>query len=98
MSPELFEKWEHIVEDVDKTKVPVEFIRKLIVRMRGRKQRTINIRTLLKQGLEPDEIEEVVHRTLDELDEDMVGIEFELDIESIAETVQPHTDDILKKL
>jgi len=30
MSPEVFEKWEHIIEDVDKTKIPVEFIKKLI--------------------------------------------------------------------
>lgn len=98
MSPELFEKWEHIVEDVDKTKVPVEFIHKLIIKLSGRKQRTVNIRTMLKQGLEPDEIEELIHRKLDEYDEDMVSIEFVLDIENIADTVQPHTDEILKGL
>ena len=98
MSPELFERWEHIVEDVEKTKVPVEFIKKLILKLHGRKQRTINVQTLLKQGLEPDEIEEIVVRKLDEYDDEMVSIEFVLDIENIAETVQPHTDKILKNL
>lgn len=98
MSPEIFEKWEHIVEDVEKTKIPVEFIHKLVLKLNGRKQRTINIQTLLKQGLNPEEIEEAISRKLEEFDNDMVGIEFILDIEGIADTVQPETDKILKNL
>jgi hypothetical protein len=98
MSPELFAKWEHIVEDIEKSKVPVEFIKKLILRLNGRKQKTINIQNLLKQGFEPDEIEDIVQRKLDELDDEMVSIEFVLDIENIAETIQPYTDKILRNL
>lgn len=98
MSPEIFEKWEHIVEDVDKTKIPVEFIHKLVLKLKGRKQRTINIQTLLRQGLNPEEIEEAISRKLEEFDSDMLGIEFVLDIEGIADTVQPETDKILKNL
>ena len=40
MSPEFIEKWEHILEDVDKNKIPVEFIKKLIVKINGKKQDT----------------------------------------------------------
>ena len=43
MSPEFIEKWEHILEDVEKNKIPVEFIKKLIVKLNGKKQHTINI-------------------------------------------------------
>lgn len=98
MSPEIFEKWENIIEDVEKTKIPVEFIKKLILKLKGRRQKTINIQTLLDQGLEPEEIEEVVSRRLEELDEQMTGIEFVLDIQGIADAVQPETDKILKRL
>lgn len=98
MLPEIFEKWEHIVEDVEKTKIPVEFIHKLILKLKGRKQRTINIQTLLRQGLNPEEIEDAISRKLEEFDSDMLGIEFVLDIEGIAGTVQPETDKILKNL
>jgi hypothetical protein len=98
MSPEVFEKWEHIVEDVEKTKIPVEFIKKLIVRLNGRKQRSINVKSMLDQGFSNEEIEEAVTKKLEEYDEEMVGIEFILDIENIAETVQPETDRILKNL
>jgi hypothetical protein len=35
-------------------------------------------------------------RKLDEHDEEMVGIEFVLDIQGIADIVQPEIDDLLK--
>lgn len=98
MSPEVFEKWEHIVEDVEKTKIPVEFIKKLVIKLNGRKQRSINIKAMIQQGFANEEIEEAVTRKLEELDDDMIGIEFILDIENIADTVQPETDRILKNL
>jgi hypothetical protein len=98
MSPEIFQKWEHIVDGVEKTKIPVEFIKKLIIKLTERRQRTINIKSLFKQGLEPDDIEMVIMRKLEEYDDDMIGIEFVLDIEGIAEIVQPEIDDLLKSV
>lgn len=98
LSPDLFEKWEHLIQDVSKDKIPVEFIKKLIVKLTGRRQRTINIQQLVEQGLEPDEIEEAISMKLEEYDADMISIEFILDIESIAETVQPETDNLLRGL
>lgn len=98
MSPEVFAKWEGIIEDVEKTKIPVEFIQKLVLRLHGRKQRTINIRSMIEQGFDSEEIEDAVSRKLEEYDEDMIGIEFILDIEGIADTVQPETDKMLKNL
>lgn len=98
MSPEVFEKWEHIVEDVEKTKIPVEFIKKLVIKLNGRKQRSINIKAMIQQGFANEEIEEAVTRKLEEFDDEMIGIEFILDIEYIADTVQPETDRILKNL
>ena len=98
MSPEYLSKWEHILEDIEKSKVPIQFIKKIIVRMVGKKQHTINIQSLLKQGLDPEEIEEVVSRKLTELDPLITSFEFVLNVESIAETVQPQTDRLLNNL
>jgi hypothetical protein len=98
LSPELFEKWEHLIQDVSKEKIPVEFIKKLIVKLSGRRQRTINIQSMLSQGLSSEEIEEEIAAKLEEFDADMISIEFILDIESIAETVQPETDNLLRGL
>jgi hypothetical protein len=98
MSPEFIEKWEHILEDVETTKIPVEFIKKMVVKLNGKKQHTINIEKFLKQGLGPDQIEDIVSRKLQELDDSSVGIEFILNVQNIADTVQPTTDDLLKNL
>jgi hypothetical protein len=98
MSPNFLEKWEHILEEVEKSKIPIHFVKKLVVKLKGKKQHTINIVSLLKQGLHPDEIEEVVNRKLNDLDEDIVGIEFILNVKMVAETVQPQTDKLLSGL
>lgn len=96
MSPEFIRQWEHIIDDVDKQKIPVEFISKLIIKLQGKRQQTINIKRFLKQGLEPDQIEEAVSRKLAEYDDYITSVEFVLNIESIAETVQPETDRLLR--
>ena len=64
MSPDFIDKWEHILEDVEKNKIPVEFIKKLIIKLTGKKQQTINIQKLLQQGLDPDQVEDAVSRKL----------------------------------
>ena len=98
MSPEFIEKWEHILEDVDKHKIPVEFIKKLIVKLNGKKQHTINIEKFLSQGVDPEQIEEIVSRKLNDLDDSIVGVEFILNVQIIADAVQPETDKILGNL
>jgi hypothetical protein len=98
MSPDFIDKWEHILEDVEKNKIPVEFIKKLIIKLEGKKQQTINIQKLLQQGLDPDQVEDAVSRKLHELENLIVSVEFILNVQSIAETVQPETDRLLNKL
>jgi hypothetical protein len=98
MSPDFIEKWEHILEDVEKNKIPVEFIKKLVVKLQGKKQHTINIEKFLTQGLDPEQIEDIVSRKLQELDESVVGVEFILNVQNIADAVQPETDKLLNRL
>lgn len=98
MSPEFIAKWEHILEDVEKQKIPVQFIKKIVVKLEGKRQNTINIERFLQQGLEPDQIEEAVGKKLHELDDEIVSVEFVLNVENIANTVQPETDKLLNGL
>lgn len=98
MSPEFLNKWSHILEDVDKRNIPIEFIRKLVIKLEKRKQHTINIEKMLKRGFESGEVEDSISNKLLELDDQVVGIEFVLNVESIAEVVQPETDKLLSKL
>ena len=98
MSPEFISKWEHILEDVEKQKIPVQFIKKIVVKLEGKRQQTINIEKFLSQGLDPEQIEDAVGRKLHELDEQITSVEFVLNVQNIADTVQPETDKLLGRL
>ena len=98
MSPEFIQKWENLLQDVDKQKVPIEFIKKIILRLQGKRQRTINIKKLLDQGLDPDNVEDIISRKIIDLDDEVIGIEFLLNVQSIADIVQPETDKLLNGL
>lgn len=98
LSDDFFSKWEHIIGNVEKTSVPLECIHRLVVKLTSRRQKTINVQTLRKQGLNSEEIETVINRTLSDFGDNIVTVNFFVDIESVADLVQPATDEILKKL
>lgn len=91
-------KWESIIDDVNKTDVPLECLKKIVIKLNGGKQRTINLHTLLRQGLALEEIEHLVNRNFAELDNEIKDVDFVVDIKAVAELVQPETDKLLGKL
>jgi hypothetical protein len=97
-SDEFLERWEHIIDDVDITDVPLECIKKVVVKLYGKRQRTINLDLLRRQGLDIEEIETVMSRTLSDLGEQVRDVDFILDVGAIATIVQPETDKLLKDL
>ena len=98
LSDDFLDQWEHIISGVNKTDVPLECIKKIVVKLHGNKQKTINIHTLKKQGMEFEEIEIAVHRILQELDSEIRDLDFIVDINAVADLVQPETDKLLGKL
>jgi hypothetical protein len=97
-SDEFLNKWEHIIEEVNKTEIPLECIKKVVIRLHGKKQRTINLATLKKQGLAMDELEIVLTRTLTELGDEVKDIDFVVDVSEVAKILQPETDKLLNGL
>jgi len=95
---EFYDKWEQLLNEVDKLRIPAQFIKKLILKLDGRKQHTINIAKLLKQGLSMDELEEAVAKKLYEYEEQLVDLEFIIDLQAVADEIQPETDKLLRKL
>lgn len=98
LSDDFLDKWEHIIAGVNKTDVPLECIKKIVIKLNGNKQKTINIHTLQKQGMEIEEIENMLTRTFTELDPQIRDVDFIVDISAVAALVQPETDKLLGKL
>jgi hypothetical protein len=90
--------WENIVSEVNKTDVPLECIKKVIIKMHGGKQKTINVHTLIKQGLEMPEIESMLTRFFADNDHQIRDVDFVVDVTAVANLVQPETDKLLGKL
>jgi predicted P-loop ATPase len=91
-------QWELILADVNKTDVPLECIKKVVIKLAGGKQKTINVHTLLKQGLDLEEVETMLTRYFGENDNQIRDVDFVIDVTAVANLVQPETDKLLGKL
>ena len=91
-------RWEHIIADVNKTDIPIECIKKVVIKLNGGKQKTINLHTLKKQGLALEEIESMLTRTFDVMNDEIKDVDFIVDVEAVADLVQPETDKLLDKI
>ena len=97
-SDEFLARWEHIIEEVNKTEIPLECIKNVVIKFDGKRQKTVNLQLLRRQGLDLDEIEVVLSRTLTELGDSIRDVDFMVDIGEVAKLIQPVTDDLLKDL
>lgn len=99
LSTKFLDKWNHIINDVEKTDIPTHLIDKLIIKLYNNgdeeKQQVINIALLKEQGYENSDIEDVINETLYELNDFIDSVDFFLDIDAVAQEVQPETDKIL---
>jgi len=95
---EALRQWEMIIRDVNKTDIPLECIKKVVIKLAGGKQKTINLQTLAKQGLSIEEIEAFITRNLSEMDPIVVDLDFVVDISAVARIIQPETDKLLGRL
>ena len=90
--------WEHIIADITKTDVPLECIKKVVLKLHGGRQKTFNLNSLQKQGMSIEEIETMLTRTFLELDKEIRDVDFVVDVVAVANLVQPETNKILTKL
>jgi len=97
-SDDFVSRWEHIISEVNMTEVPLRCLKKIIIKLENRKQRTVNIALLRRQGLDSNEMEAVLNRILADLGDTVVDMDFVVDITAVAEIVQPETDKILKQI
>jgi len=91
-------QWEDLIKTVDKDQIPIDCVKKVFFKLRGGKQKTINLASLRKQGLELEEIETVITRTMMDMSNDIVNMDFIIDVDTVREYVQPMTNTLLGKL
>lgn len=92
------EKWEKILKDIEKTEVPVTVLESITVNLIDGTQVSVNIKDLIADGNDPDEVEAMLNEKLTELDHIIKDVDFYVSIDDVAKVVQPITDGFLKDL
>ena len=92
------EKWERILSDVEKPEVPITVLERIMIHLIDGTKVNINMIDLLAEGADPDALEEHLGNKLESLDHMIEDIDFFVNIEEVAKTVQPETDKILSRL
>lgn len=96
LTDDFLKRWGEIVEQVDKEHIPIDCVKKIIFRDTDRRQKTINLKRLRNQGFDDAEIEDVVELFIKNNEATIASMEFILDIEAVADRLQPETDRLLK--
>ena len=92
------DRWKQILKTVSKDEVPFNLLEKVHVNLIYGTKVEVDILQLLAEGQDPDEIKDELNDKLRKMDEIIKDVDFFISIETVAKTVQPITDDILKHL
>lgn len=92
------EKWTKILSDVEKKEVPITLLESLRVNLIDGTQVNINIKDLLNEGMDPEKLEEMLNSKLESLDHIVKDVDFYVNIDDVANLLQPITDNFLKDL
>lgn len=91
------EKWELVLDTVDKDTIPLDCCKKVLFKLKGGKQKTVNLTKLRANGLGLEDIELVITKTMFDMRKDILNMDFVIDVQSVAEYIQPMTDKLLEK-
>lgn len=91
-------QWNQILKDIDKDEIPIDLLQSMSVNLIDGTKVSINIKELISAGHSPDDLEELLDLKLKAIDEFIVDIDFYVNVDDVAKTVQPITDQILKNL
>jgi fatty acid-binding protein DegV len=91
-------QWRAILKDVDKREVPIHVLESLTVHLKDGSKVVVDIKRLLSEGADPDEVEVEVNQRLKELDNYIDNVDFFVDIGLVQATIQPETDKLLGNL
>lgn len=91
-------KWEVILKSVEKKDIPIAMLESMNVNLTDGTTVNINIKELLDEGNDPDELEKMIKIKLTNLDNIINDIDFYISVSAVAKVVQPATDELLKNL
>ena len=92
------DQWEHLLREVKKEQVPIGVLRYITVNLKDGTSVDVNIEEMIDAGADPYYVEELINSKLQALDDVINDVDFHISVDSVANVVQPITDNLLKNL
>jgi len=93
------EKWKQVIDSIDQEMIPIDCVKKVVFKLEDGTQKTINLGTLRKQGLDIEDIEVVVNKNMGTItSKGIVKLDFVVDVNAVANRIEPLTKGYLEKL
>lgn len=93
------DKWKLVIDSIDQEMIPIDVVKKVVFKLEDGTQKTINLSTLRKQGLDIEDIEVVVNKNMGMITEKgIVKLDFVVDVNAVASKIEPLTKGYLEKL
>ena len=92
------DKWKQILREVEKIEAPVSVIQNIEVVLKDGTVVDIDVVELLSEGMDPNDLEKEINQKLFDLDDIISDVSFYINIDHVAKTIQPATDNLLKNL
>ena len=94
-SDEFFERWEHLISDIEISEVPIRFIREVNIQFNNEKTTKFDIIQLMNRGYAVEKIEETIEDFLDAHDDEIECVDFHINLPALAEEVENKTSKLL---
>jgi hypothetical protein len=91
-------QWRQILKDVEKDAIPIDLLLAITVNLIDGTKIEIDVKSLLADGNDPKLVEQTLDAKFKSIEDYIEDIDFFVSIETVANRVQPITDEMLKDL
>lgn len=90
--------WKDIVSTVDKKEIPLTVLEQISVQLIDGTSVIIDVKKLLSDGHDPNAVELILDEKFEDLGDYIETVDFFVDVDKVAETVEPETNRLLKNI
>lgn len=94
-SIEFFDRWEHLISDMEISDVPIRFIKAINANFQNGTKHSFEIDAMISKGIDYPEIETLVENYLEMHSDEIECVDFHLNINAIADEVETKTNRLL---
>lgn len=94
---EVVDNWPEVFKDIEINSVPIEYLRSVLIYFKDGNVWDVDIAKNKEKTLTVEEIEESIEQLLEEYDDHIRNVDFQLDIEKVKRDITRRTKYFLKK-